>query len=70
MLDNFYPIEYKDKPFEPIQRLPFFDKVAGCMSLSFDAAVLLIEHYQWETNLQKIVEITKPIGWAHGFITI
>jgi hypothetical protein len=33
-----------------------------------DAAALLIEHNRWETNLQKIVEITTPIGWAHGFI--
>jgi hypothetical protein len=38
------------------------------MSLSIDAAALLIEHKQWETNLQKIVEITTPIGWAHGFV--
>jgi hypothetical protein len=68
MLDDFHPIEYKDKPLKPIPRLPFFDKVAGCMRLSIDAAVLLIEHYWWERNLQKIVEITTPIGWAHGFI--
>jgi hypothetical protein len=33
-----------------------------------DAAALLIENYQSETNLQKIVEITTPIGWAHGFV--
>jgi hypothetical protein len=27
------PIEYKEKPaLEPIARLPFFDKVTGCMS--------------------------------------
>jgi hypothetical protein len=32
MLDDFHPIKYKDKPLEPIPRLPFFDKVAGCMS--------------------------------------
>jgi hypothetical protein len=38
------------------------------MSLSIDAAAELIDHYQWETNLQEIVEITTPIGWAHGFI--
>jgi hypothetical protein len=68
MLDNFHPIKYKDKPLEPIPRLLFFDKVAGCMSLSIDAAVVLIEHYQWERNLQKIVEITTPIGWVHGFL--
>jgi hypothetical protein len=68
MLDDFHPIEYKDKPHEPIPRLPFFDKVAGCMSSSIDAAALLIEHNRWETNLQKIVEITTPIGWAHGFV--
>jgi hypothetical protein len=67
-LDNFHPIEYKDKLLEPIPRLPFFDKVAGCMSSSNDAAAVLIDHYQWERNLQKIVEITTPIGWAHGFI--
>jgi hypothetical protein len=67
-LDDFHPIEYKDKPHEPIPRLPFFDKVAGCMSSSIDAAALLIEHNWWETNLQKIVEITTPIGWAHGFV--
>jgi hypothetical protein len=30
--------------------------------------VVLIEHYQWERNLQKIVEITTPIGWVHGFL--
>jgi hypothetical protein len=67
-MDNFHPIEYKDKPHEPIPRLPFFDKVAGCMSSLIDAAELLIEHNWWETNLQKIVEITTPIGWAHGFV--
>jgi hypothetical protein len=55
MLDDFHPIEYKDKPLEPIPRLPFFDKVAGCMSSSIDAAAVLIDHYQWEGNLQKIV---------------
>ncbi len=49
-------------------RLLSFDKVAGCMSLSIDAAAVLIEHYWWERNLQKIVEITTPIGWAHGFV--
>jgi hypothetical protein len=38
------------------------------MSLSIDSAALLIEHNQWETNLQKIVEITTPLGWAHGFV--
>jgi hypothetical protein len=38
------------------------------MSSLIDATALLIEHNQWETNLQKIVEITTPIGWAHGFI--
>jgi hypothetical protein len=62
MLDNFHPIEYKDKPLEPIPRLPFFDKVADCMSLLIDAAAVLIDHYRWERNLQKIVEITTPIG--------
>jgi hypothetical protein len=46
-LDDFHSIEYKDKLYEPIPRLPFFDKV---------------EHNQWEMNLQKIVEITTPIG--------
>jgi hypothetical protein len=45
-LDDFHPIEYKDKPHERIPRLPFFDKVAGCMSLLIDAAALLIEHKQ------------------------
>jgi hypothetical protein len=35
-LDDFHPIEYKDKPHEPIPRLPFFDEVAGCMSSSVD----------------------------------
>jgi hypothetical protein len=54
LLDNFHPIEYNDKPHEPIPRLPFFDKVAGCMSSLIDAAALLIEHNWWETNLQKI----------------
>jgi hypothetical protein len=67
-LDDFHPIKYNDKPLEPIPRLPFFDKVAGCMSLLIDATVALIDHYQWERNLQKIVEITTPIGWAHGFV--
>jgi hypothetical protein len=67
-LDDFHPIKYKDKPLEPIPRLPFFDKVAGCMSLSIDTTAVLIEHYQWERNLQKIVEITTPIGWVHGFV--
>jgi hypothetical protein len=43
-LDDFHPIEYKDKPHEPIPRFPFFDKVAGCMSSLIDAAALLIEH--------------------------
>jgi hypothetical protein len=38
------------------------------MSLSIDATTLLIEHNRWETNLQKIDEITTPIGWAHGFV--
>jgi hypothetical protein len=38
------------------------------MSLSIDAAAELIDHYRWETNLQEIVEITTPIGWAHGFV--
>jgi hypothetical protein len=46
MLDNFHPIKYKDKPLEPIPRFPFFDKVACCMSLSIDAAAVLIGHYQ------------------------
>jgi hypothetical protein len=32
------------------------------MSSLIDAAALLIEHNQWEMNLQKIVEITTPIG--------
>jgi hypothetical protein len=68
MLDDFHPIEYKDKPLERIPRLPFFNKVAGCMSLSIDAAAVLIDHYRWERNLQKIVEITTPTGWAHGFV--
>jgi hypothetical protein len=68
MIDNFHPIKYKDKPLEPIPRLLFFDKVAGCMSLSIDATVVLIEHYRWGRNLQKIVEITTPIGWVHGFL--
>jgi hypothetical protein len=67
-LDDFHPIKYKDKLLEPIPRLPFFDKVAGCMSLLIDAAAVLIDHYRWERNLQKIVEITTPIGWAHGFL--
>jgi hypothetical protein len=67
-LDNFHLAEYKDTPLKPISRLPFFDKVAGCMSSSIDATAVLIEHYWWERNLQKIVEITTPIGWAHGFI--
>jgi hypothetical protein len=69
-LDDFHPIEYKDKLHEPIPRLPFFDKVAGCMSLLIDAAALLIEHNQWETNLLKIVEITTPIGWHMASLTI
>jgi hypothetical protein len=38
------------------------------MSSSIDATAVLIDHYQWERNLQKIVEITTPIGWAHGFV--
>jgi hypothetical protein len=46
MLDDFHPIKYKDKPHEPIPWLPFFDKVASCMSLSIDATAVLIEHYQ------------------------
>jgi hypothetical protein len=29
---------------------------------------VLIEHNRWETNLQKIVKITTPIGWAPGFV--
>jgi hypothetical protein len=44
-LDDFHPIEYKVMLLEPIPRLLFFDKVAGCMSSSIDAAVVLIEHY-------------------------
>jgi hypothetical protein len=68
MLDGFHPIKYKDMPLEPIPRLPFFDKVAGCMSLSIDATVVLIGHYRCERNLHKIVEITTPIGLAHGFV--
>jgi hypothetical protein len=68
MLDNFHPIKYKDKLLQPIPRLQFFDKVAGCMNLLIDATAVLIDHYQWERNLQKIVEITTPIGWAHGFV--
>jgi hypothetical protein len=67
-LDDFHPIKYKDKLLKPIPWLLSFDKVAGCMSSSIDAAAALIELYQWERNLQKIVEITTPIGWAHGFI--
>jgi hypothetical protein len=67
-LVDFHPIEYKDKPLKPIPSLPFFDKVASCLSSSIDATAVLIEHYRWERNLQKIVEITTPIGWAHGFI--
>jgi hypothetical protein len=67
-LDDIHPIKYKDKPLKPIPMLPFFDKVAGCMSSLIDAAAVLIEHYQWERNLQNITEITTPIGWAHGFI--
>jgi hypothetical protein len=55
MVDNFHPIKYKDKLLEPIPRLPFFDKVAGGMSLLIDATAVLIDHYQWERNLQKIV---------------
>jgi hypothetical protein len=43
MLDDFHPNDYKDKPHESIPRLPFVDKVAGCMSSSIDAAALLIE---------------------------
>jgi hypothetical protein len=68
MLDDFHPIKYKDKPLEPIPSLLFFDKITGCLSLSIDAAVVLIDHYQWERNLQKIVKITTPIGWAHVFV--
>jgi hypothetical protein len=68
MLEDFHPIDHKDKLLEPIPRLPFLDKVAGCMSLSIDVATVLIEHYQWERNLQKIFEITTPIGWAHGYV--
>jgi hypothetical protein len=68
MLDDFHPIEYKDKPLDPIPRLLFCDKVAYCMSSSIDAAAVLIDHYRWERNLQMIVEITTPIGWAHGFV--
>ncbi len=68
MLDDFHPIKYKDKLLKPIPMLPFFDKVAGCMSSSIDATAVLIEHYWWERNLQKIVEIATPMGWAHGFI--
>jgi hypothetical protein len=33
-LDDFHPIEYKDKPLKPIPRLSSFVKVAGCMSAS------------------------------------
>jgi hypothetical protein len=43
MPDDFHPVEYKDMLLEPILRLPFFDKVAGCMSSSIDAAAVLIE---------------------------
>jgi hypothetical protein len=60
--------KHKDKLLKPIPRLPFFDKVAGCISLSIDATVVLIDHYRWDRNLQKIVKITTPIGWAHGFV--
>ena len=66
-LDDFHPEEYKDKPLVPIPRLPFFDKVAGCMSSSIDAVAELIFHNKWERNLQKIVELITPIGWSHGF---
>jgi hypothetical protein len=38
------------------------------MSSSIDAAAVLIDNYQWERNLQNIVEDTTPIGWAHGFV--
>jgi hypothetical protein len=48
MLDDFHPIEYKDKLLEPIPRLLFYDKIAGCMSSSIDAAVVLIDHYRWK----------------------
>jgi hypothetical protein len=46
MLDDFHPIEYKDKLLWSIPRLWFFDKVAGGMSALIDAAVVLIDHYQ------------------------
>ncbi len=40
-LDDSHPIEYKEKPLEPIAMLLFFNKVAGCMSSSIDAAAEL-----------------------------
>jgi hypothetical protein len=45
-LDDSHPIEYKEKPLEPIARLPFFDKVAGCMSSLIDATAELADNSQ------------------------
>jgi hypothetical protein len=67
-LDDSYPIEFKEKVLEPIARLPFFKKVTGCMSSLIDAAAELITHNNWQTNLQRIVEIITNIGWVHGFV--
>jgi hypothetical protein len=67
-LDDSHSIDYKEKPLEPIARLPFFDKIAGCMSSLIDATAELITHNNWGTNLQRIVEIVTPIGWSHGFV--
>jgi hypothetical protein len=67
-LDDFHPEEFRDQVLKPIARLPCFDKVTGCMSSSIDAAAQVIARNKWETNIQKIVEIITPIGWAHGFI--
>jgi hypothetical protein len=67
-LDDSHLIQYKEKPLEPIARLPFFDKVTGCMSSLIDATAELVTHNNWGTNLQRIVEIITPIGWAHGFV--
>ena len=38
------------------------------MSSSIDATAELITHNNWVVNLQRIVEIVTPIGWAHGFV--
>jgi hypothetical protein len=50
-LDDSHPIEYKVKPLESIARLPFYDKVAGCMSSLIHATAELITHNSWKRQI-------------------